>query len=1457
MRPSARWVTLGWLVAACGDGGGAGTPAQDAAISADAPSTAPDEGTADARPRPDDAGGRDADSRDGGPPRDGATPPDGGPAPDFGSTPELDATQDLGLAADGPPPVDGVVPADATADARASDALPEPLDARPLDATHEDLASLPPVPGPPAPFADAVTDLEAESARPVSIAIEDGLPVFVSLQVPVPGVDPAERALAFLAAHPDLFGFAAPAEGLYPARLPGPEDEARDFVVLAQHHHGVPVLGAALSFHFEGADVTSISGRWLPEMPTPRPPEVSAAVAREGAARALSDQLSDTRTAGESTLVYVDRRLLGGEDTRVHLAWKTGVFGTRAGGAALLGFRVYTDAHDGSFLIATPNEADGDRYGEDFDIEVSPAFLAAGTPAFLWEFWRPLVNWFTEDGPTAAYPGGDAEGDAANLYLHAVYHLFFDTFSMVSWDDDGDTLRMIIHDPTAVDGFAKYSGSDETLRFSDGAVLPDVVGHEFSHGVDDHHGELNYAYQSGALDESFADVFGYLSDPDEWFLGDRDLDGDGINEAYFRDMSEPANRGHPDHMDAAVSTDGLGYRVLRGSGISAPCPDDEPRMCNDFGFVHTNSGIPNKVAYLLFAGGVHKGYAITGLGTLKTSWLYYRVLTRHMGESSRFSDARRESIEVAQAYVRRGSLGFTGGDVCDIMNAWASAGVGAGDADCDGTTDDLETDDDNDFISDARDVCPQIRDPLQEDTDGDGQGDACDRDDDNDGAQDEDDNCRLVFNDQADTDGDGIGDLCEDTDGDGVFDVVDNCPNHANPYQEAHDGDPLGDACDPDMDDDGIANAQDVCPSTADPAQRDRDRDGRGDLCDNCPNHANPDQANGDSDVLGDVCDDDNDDDGIADGVDNCPGLANPDQTDLNHDGIGLACDDVDLGVFRREIDDAVLGDLSFPDAPDAPFRVPLAPCRDDRCPNRLAPGLKLTLGLTLPPDLRAAQGNARLLARVTDEAGRVVARGKTLPDGRLVVSFRPGPRALFRTPAGVLVKGKRFFLELLPAPEVSRERSYPVSIIFTDGALPPPPPPPAAEWPRFVGSPEYEIAVSLVPAPDAGVYVIGNGFSPDSGALVGYVTRIDANGAVLWTRMLEAFGEHQARGAAPGPDGGVLMVGGAPQESHGAWAARFDPDGDLLWLRRYGGDQDRAWFNRAVATPDGFLVGGTATDAIGPQPAAECFRAAAWFVALDADGEVRWQTRLAPGEGTPEVLALSHGIRGVRAVLAANEAYTVWVVDLDANGALVAEVAHGGMLPQGAALAADGRVAIAGKHEAPGALYSGRVAVLDPTLTPLWQRDVLVDAGVEAHRVDFTTGGQIVVLGIQHTPRGRFTWQARFQGDGAPIDEWDGSRGEADGLALLATAGETWVAMPGANPQPSPHDDVRLFRTDDAAAPPACTGATGPIGGLTAPEFEPSAVSLFECEARAGAGPDGPPVVTLDTVGSTAICVP
>jgi hypothetical protein len=82
-----------------------------------------------------------------------------------------------------------------------------------------------------------------------------------------------------------------------------------------------------------------------------------------------------------------------------------------------------------------------------------------------------------------------------------------------------------------------------------------------------------------------------------------------------------------------------------------------------------------------------------------------------------------------------------------------------------------------------------------------------------------------------------------DVDCDGIQNEFDNCPTVANPGQLNHDGDSMGDLCDPDDDNDGVNDGADNCPTMHNPEQGVADEDGDGEVCDNCPRWPNPSQV--------------------------------------------------------------------------------------------------------------------------------------------------------------------------------------------------------------------------------------------------------------------------------------------------------------------------------------------------------------------------------------------------------------------------------------------------------------------------------------------------------------------------------------------------------------------------------------------------------------------------------------
>jgi Zn-dependent metalloprotease len=210
---------------------------------------------------------------------------------------------------------------------------------------------------------------------------------------------------------------------------------------------------------------------------------------------------------------------------------------------------------------------------------------------------------------------------------------------------------------------AFWDGSRMTYGDGDGTnygplVSLDICGHEITHGVTEYSANLVYSYQSGALNESFSDIFGesiekFASGTNDWLMGD-DI-GAGGSGGALRSMSNPNAYGDPDTYQ--------GTNWYSGSG--------------DSGGVHTNSGVQNFWFYILSVGksGTNdKGntYNVTGIGMDKAAAIAYRNLTVYLNANSQYSDARNGAIQAAKDLY-----GADSPEEIATTNAWYAVGVGA------------------------------------------------------------------------------------------------------------------------------------------------------------------------------------------------------------------------------------------------------------------------------------------------------------------------------------------------------------------------------------------------------------------------------------------------------------------------------------------------------------------------------------------------------------------------------------------------------------------------------------------------------------------------------------------------------------------------------------------------------------------------------------------------------------
>lgn len=185
----------------------------------------------------------------------------------------------------------------------------------------------------------------------------------------------------------------------------------------------------------------------------------------------------------------------------------------------------------------------------------------------------------------------------------------------------------------------------------------DICGHEITHGLTSNTGNLTYANESGALNESFSDIFGACIEnyarPTNWnWKIAEDL---YTNASGFRNMSNPNLFGDPDCY--------MGTNYYTGT--------------QDNGGVHTNSGVSNFWFYLLTTGGsgtndLGNAYSVSGIGITNAAKIAFRALSFYFVPSTNFISARNLSIQAAKDL-----FGDCSNEVEQTTRAWFAVGVGA------------------------------------------------------------------------------------------------------------------------------------------------------------------------------------------------------------------------------------------------------------------------------------------------------------------------------------------------------------------------------------------------------------------------------------------------------------------------------------------------------------------------------------------------------------------------------------------------------------------------------------------------------------------------------------------------------------------------------------------------------------------------------------------------------------
>ncbi|MBI2340017.1 MAG: M4 family metallopeptidase [Deltaproteobacteria bacterium] len=433
---------------------------------------------------------------------------------------------------------------------------------------------------------------------------------------------PAIVAIKYLGEYKDSFGMKDPETELTPIEEKTDRLGFRQ-MKYRQIYQGVPVLGAQLRVGLnEANELKSIGGRFAPGLSVDVTPKLSSDEAGKILKRLLMKERPFVRLdLKEPTLKILDRSLFNRKIVGVHLVWEIPIKGVVKNKPALYE-KIYLDAHTGSIVFRYPYVArafSADVY------DANSAWLLPGDLVITGDF-------------TA---GADAEADLAYGYAKEAYQYFFDKHGLDGWDNNGAKLGVTVHYD---DGYRAWSGaagcgnsyalgSENMLVFCENMVARDVLGHEYTHGVTYNSSNLFLAYEPGALNESYSDIFGSSLDGN-WSIGE-----EADYPTPSRDMADPTAYGQPDRVSSSLFS--------CENALSAE---------TDYGGIHINSGVPNKAAYLMAEGGSFNGVTVTGIGREKMEAIHYRALTTKLIEVSNFQDDYEALVASCEELIGTGSI---------------------------------------------------------------------------------------------------------------------------------------------------------------------------------------------------------------------------------------------------------------------------------------------------------------------------------------------------------------------------------------------------------------------------------------------------------------------------------------------------------------------------------------------------------------------------------------------------------------------------------------------------------------------------------------------------------------------------------------------------------------------------------------------------------------------------------
>ncbi|HLV46800.1 MAG TPA: M4 family metallopeptidase [Flavobacterium sp.] len=482
------------------------------------------------------------------------------------------------------------------------------------------------------------------------------------------------------------------------------KDEKTGFTHLSYQHYfkGVEIEGDMVFVHSKNGKVSSINGQLIKVNDFNTIPSVSDSRVKEIVQNEVKGR--DLKT-GEIELLII--KSMEGKQATLKLVKKINVSSI----APLEIKDYYIDAHTGEIIysvskihqIDTPSVSTTynrgnqsitvDSYNGSYRLKDNARNIHTLNGAG----WNGSANPVTGEltGTITEYtnnvPNFTSEDYKPAVQVHwgisKTYDYYQEVHDRSSYDGNGSIIRNYYDYPqelvgTAMNAFAVDQGGVVAMVYGNGMhgtqqlaypmVNLDITAHEYSHLIIGRNetGGLNYQGESGALNESFADMFGaavefYVNDNPNWTIGEGIWYNGWGTPDYMRNMANPNS--------APEIVGGPQPDTYEGNYWADTSLIDQE---NDYGGVHINSGVGNYWFYLLSEGGSGTNdngddYSVEGITIQKAEQIAYSALMTGLTPTATFYDAYNATQQSAIALYGEGSNEWQ-----QVVNAWYAVGIG-------------------------------------------------------------------------------------------------------------------------------------------------------------------------------------------------------------------------------------------------------------------------------------------------------------------------------------------------------------------------------------------------------------------------------------------------------------------------------------------------------------------------------------------------------------------------------------------------------------------------------------------------------------------------------------------------------------------------------------------------------------------------------------------------------------